>query len=546
MLAMCPGPVNAARLSLALPPPSAEVLALVDADGPELRGCRTVPLEVGSASVRWLGAIARGEAQTARRIVLTVREDREAVTGVEAERPVAGVEPRRLIPGTQLLPLPPPRLFGSPERARVEQGPLEFTLACEAGAQPAGAVFPLGNPSPGAALALDLDASGDDGFRAQVIAADEVATDTGLALTGSEDRRSGRLPVPAAASVSLVASCPPAAGRLRVSGGALISTRAVAFERPAAWMWSAARWRDQSAELLTAAQKLGLGTIYISVPIAAGEVVEPDRLADFVARAKAAAIDIVAVEGDPDMIAGRGRAEAIARARALAAYQAAVPVASRLGGLQYDIEPYLLGGFAVDPAAIWQSWGDTLRQLAAAFGSRVDAVIPYWIMASGGGSAALSRAASSLRRITVMAYRTAPQAIIAAAEPTLAWADDHAVPALVALEAGPLPSERRDSYVPAVVGELHLIPLGPVAAAVLFKEARAGPQGRVFRYSHAVRIDTRRISFDGNTALMTRVAAGISPDLAAWSSMRGLAFHGLTELDPLAAGSPLVVQENVP
>lgn len=507
---------------------------MVDAGTPQLERCRIIPLGVSAGRVRWLGVLSDDDAKAARRIVLTLREDRHTVVTAEAEPAVARAEPRRLMPRSELFPFEDARLFGSGERAHVEQKPTHVTLNCSSGNEPAGVVFALGRPSYGASLAVELAGEGGAGFRAQVTAQGETATRAGVPFIGPADRRIVSLPVPAADNVALVLSCPAGEGRFRLTR-AVVASRGVAdFGRPAAWVWSIPRWRDQGDELLATARGLGIGTLYISVPIEGGKVTEPGRLADFVTRAASAGIAIVAVEGDPDMAYGEGRAEALARARALAAYQAGAPSVSRLAGVQYDIEPYLLSGFTVDPTAVWRAWAESISQLAEALGDRIDAVVPYWVMASPGGREAMMAARPALRQATIMTYRTAPRAIVGAAEPVLAWASANALPVSVALESGPLPPERRDTFLPAQAGQLRVISLGPVAAIVLFDDVREQTPGRAFRFSHSTRVDLTRVSFFGDGASLLQATAAITPDLAAWPATRGLAFHGVAALDPTA------------
>jgi hypothetical protein len=538
LIALCPAAVEGSRLDVVVSAPAGETLALVEAGAPGLERCRTVPLGVGAERVRWLGVLATDEARSARRIVLTVRDDRKKTTTAEVERSPAPVTARRLMPRKELFPLDASRLFGEGERARVQEAPTHVDLFCTSGDSPAGAVFKLGIPSRGAALAVELEAEGDAGFHAQVTAQDETATGAGVPLAGTRGL-SARLPVPAADAVALVVSCPPEGGRIRLTRGTVKSARVPDFGRPAAWVWAPERWRDQPQDLLAAAKKLGIGTLLITVPIDGAGVAEPARLAEFVARARSQSIAVAAVEGDPNMVTDSGRAEALARARALAAYQAAAGEGGRLAGVQYDIEPYFLPGFALDPAAAWRAWAESLAQLAAAFGAPVDVAVPYWMMESPGGADALSALRPRLRRVTIMAYRTAPDAIVAAAEPILAWAVTTGLPVDVGLESGPLPAERRDTFIAADVGELHVIPLGQLAAVVLLDGADAAAQGRAFRFSHSMRVDLRRVSFAGAAAPLAQVMAAVAPDLAAWPAMRGFALHGLADLDPTAAASPV-------
>jgi hypothetical protein len=297
-------------------------------------------------------------------------------------------------------------------------------------------------------------------------------------------------------------------------------------------------WKSHSAELLAAAARFSLGRLYVSVPSANAKVVDPSALASFVAAAHAASIDVMAVEGDPDMISGEGRANALARAHALARYNASAAPQERLDGVQYDIEPYLGSGYAARSDVVWQLWAETLQGLSTALGQRIDAVVPYWMLESAAARTALDQVAPSLDRLTIMAYRTDPSAIISAAAPLLAWSASNGLAATVALEVGTVAQERRKVYVKAPEGDLHVIRFDDVAAVVVLDRVRTGPTDRAYRLSHSVPSNPARVSFEGDARAAFAVAAEIASDLAAWPSVQDFAFHGLTPVTINAVAGP--------
>jgi hypothetical protein len=296
---------------------------------------------------------------------------------------------------------------------------------------------------------------------------------------------------------------------------------------PAAWVWEPRRWLDDPAELVAAASDTGVGAFYITVPIEAGAVQAPESLAAFIARCRAAGIEVYAVEGDPGMITGTGLDLAVTRAHALAHYRSSHPQAA-LDGVQYDIEPYLLPSFGAAPKPGWQRWSAALRALADALGEPVDAVIPFWIEDSPGGEAALAEARPALRSVTIMAYRTKPEQIMAAAAPALLFAERAGLPATVALEAGPIAQDRRRIYRPADTGDLHLAALGDISAALLLDKPRPAAGTRAFRQSHFILSDPGNVSFLGRMPELRAAAAELSQTLSAYPAAQRIAFHGLS------------------
>jgi hypothetical protein len=301
---------------------------------------------------------------------------------------------------------------------------------------------------------------------------------------------------------------------------------AVLPKSPAAWVWEPRRWMDDPAGLSAAASGAGIGALYITVPIEAGSVKAPGSLAAFIERCRAAGIEVYAVEGDPAMITGKGLELAVSRASALAQYRSVYPQAP-LAGVQYDIEPYLLPSFGTAPKTGWQRWSATLLTLAAALGEPVDAVIPFWIEDSPGGETALAEVRPALRAVTVMAYRTRPEQILAVAAPALLFAERAGLPATVGLEAGPIAQDRRSIYRPAATGDLHLAVLGDISAALLLDKPRPAANTRAFRQSHFIRSDPGNVSFLGRLPQLHAATAELSRALTAYPAAQRIAFHGL-------------------
>ena len=542
VVALCRSPIASARHLVLLPQPDGPPLNLVVATVGELPAgadCRVVSTEFPLEAVTWLGAVQSNELDADSRIGLTFSEADQKILALEVEPREPSQPSRQLVPRTEVLPVANFRVFGGEERVSAKPDVTAFEIVCWPGQQQAGAVLDLGDAPPAGAFALELQVEATEGFFGQVIGAHQEARDRGVEIpSGHDAARSLMLPIVAGGSKALVITCPGAEGRLRLTRGIVRSAATRSLDRPSAWAWEPEMWKSHTAELLAAASRLGLGRLYVSIPSTNAKVVDPSALASFVAAAHAFSIDVMAVEGDPDMISGEGRANAVARAHALARYNASAAPQEQLDGVQYDIEPYLGSGYAARSDVVWQLWAETLHELSTALGQRVDAVVPYWMLESAAAWTALDQVVPILDRLTIMAYRTDPSAIISAAAPLLAWSSSKGLAAIVALEVGTVAQERRKVYVKAPKGDLHVIRFDDVAAIVVLDRVRTGPTDRAYRLSHSVSSNPARVSFDGDTRAAIAAAAQTASDLAAWPSAHGFAFHGLTPLTANAvAGS---------
>jgi hypothetical protein len=294
-------------------------------------------------------------------------------------------------------------------------------------------------------------------------------------------------------------------------------------------MWEPARWADDPIRLVEDAATHRIGMLFVPLRIENGQLLQQDRLARFVRLARRQGISVVAVEGDPAMILEEGRKGAVARAEAIARYQRGSSPEERLAGVQYDIEPYLLPSFETERERILGAWAETVAALEGTLGEGMDLVLPFWIADRQDGRLLLDRIRPHVRRITIMAYRTEADAVTSAAEPLLAWGSENGVPVTVGLEAGFVADEVHHRYVPAAEGELHLVGIGDITAAVLLDGAYEGLPGATFRLDLTTTIAGSRISFLGDTSRMMEVARETEGRLSAWSAFSGLAFHGFLE-----------------
>lgn len=295
--------------------------------------------------------------------------------------------------------------------------------------------------------------------------------------------------------------------------------------RKSAWIWEEARWRKNPEFLLKTGRDGGYDRFWIGVAIDGGAVSHPEALAGFIAKAEKAGLVIGVVEGDPEMISRKGLTYATRRAKALAAFNNAHPKTT-IKHLQYDIEPYLLQRYVRDPSGTAMAWAESLVSLSAAYGSRVDVVIPFWLLETPGGRAALDAAEPYMSGLTVMAYRTGAEEIASVARAGLQWAEPRGVPGEIALENAPVPDEHIRIYRRAQKGELALLFSAEERCVQLYKQPRSNAAQLLFRYSHTVTAPASRVSFLGNEAALEGAIAHVIPRLSVYDSLQGFAVHG--------------------
>lgn len=423
--------------------------------------------------------------------------------------------------------------FGEEQRAAGARGDDGLTLNCRAGAAPAGLVLSGGARLPeGARLSLRWRALSGDGFMIGVAAgtgeprrfsplmADEGLVSIDNALSSPDEMR-----------ITIV--CPAAGGRL-VLGDLRLLTDDAGSKAPssAAWAWRPALWQEKPDELIADIAMLGVSRLFVSVDIDPDNgVASADRFAAFIRSAHATGLKIVVVEGDAGMALPQGRAHALARLAAIHAYQEAATADTRIDGLQYDIEPYLLPEFLTEPARVMHGWAETIAALRRATSLELEMVLPFWLASDEHAARHVLPALEASRsRIAIMAYRTGIHAIQCAAEPLLAWSSKAGLSARVALEAGPLPDETTQTFVSARNGALVLeqAPDGSVRA-VLYDFPIAGQKGRRFAFSHELIAPASAVSFLGDRRRFLATAEKMQSILRAWPSFAGLAFHGMIE-----------------
>lgn len=509
--------------------PDGRTVVKTAADGPA-GTCQVAELPVPPAAIRW-GQWLPHAAEPGASLVLDGTGQGLEFTPGSARWHRSDAPPDRgpaLPLGTNLLAVAALRPFGAEERTTTARSGEAIRIACSVGSKPAGVVLDL---SPqrlpdGARLRIRLQADRAPGFRAGVAprgGTPEHWTDLGA---GGGDIDPAGAPGDA---WWLVIACPDDPGELSLESAVLVPEPAPS--RPvgyAAWAWAPHLWRDEGVRLLARASALGLDRLFVAVAIADGAIRDEAAFGRFVADARRLGIAVTVVEGDPAMALPEGRAVALRRLEALRTYQARAPEPARLEGVQYDIEPYILPAYAAEPAVVQRGWGDTIAALGAASGPlALDFVLPFWLAGDEAAGAVLPQLQRTAASITIMAYRTAPEAVQAAAEPLLAWASHQGIPARVALEAGPLGNEVARTYTPSPEGDVWVVPIPDGAVALILNGRMRLPVGQGFALAREDVSPADRVSFLGDQARMRAVANHSLTMFRAWSAFEGFAFHGL-------------------
>ncbi|MGB3290473.1 MAG: hypothetical protein WBA83_14475 [Burkholderiaceae bacterium] len=445
--------------------------------------------------------------------------------------------------GSSLLGALSPHGFGSEERARIVQDSNQgYTVHCSAGQAPAGVLWrpDSGRLPAGARAELRIRARGDSGFQWGVAAPGKDAVLLRPVAASGPTGLEAAIPLDAVSAAlggehaSFVLMCPARAASLTIQSIELRPLQAVGEGLRAAWNWTAEHWRADPAALIARAEALGLRRLYVALDVEpSGEkVVGADLLAAFVAMASSRGMAVWAVEGDPGMATPQGREQALRRLRALHAYQADVEPSARLGGVQYDIEPYLLPAYRTDPRAVAQEWARTIQALNRHSTLKLDMVLPFWLPQSPMGDTVLGALRKTKGSLTIMAYRVDPLAIQRVAEPLLAWGAAAGIPVYVALEAGPLDDELTQFYTEAPAGlpaSLWLTTNEEGGTAVLLPKPVLLSQGKGYNASGQQPAPASLVSFKGNHQAMLAASRQLQPVLRAWPSYAGMAYHGLLD-----------------
>ncbi len=308
-----------------------------------------------------------------------------------------------------------------------------------------------------------------------------------------------------------------------------------------AWLWSPSLWQDTPELVWQLQTHQHLGGIYVTVPVNDdGEVRDPLALAAFISAASQRNLKVWAVIGDPRDVLAASRAALQTRLEAYKLYNQSVAAGEKLKGVQLDIEPYLLPGFALAQSHWRDSYLGVVAFAHEQLGKELalDLVMPgWWGTHPDWGNQLLEALAMPDLSITVMNYQTDPARLRRAAEPFLLFGQRTGTPVRMALETGRLPDETRRYYAGnARTGELWLLDVHGNGVLLLLSAKVAGLAGQGFSFTGEKRVSASDTTFAGNLPLLDDVMGEVESQWSNWPTFAGIALHGLEAA--LTAGEP--------
>ncbi|CUW41616.1 conserved protein of unknown function [Magnetospirillum sp. XM-1] len=538
----CAGPEAAGTHGRSRPvfQPPGERRWLTLGDGIPAEGCRATPIPVAAGQVVWFGPLPDGPGRFERGVSL---QGPAGSGGFEVseihfadEAPAAPSPPEPMPLGADILPMLDIRPFGTEERAGLERRADQAILSCRPGEQPAGFVLaqPQRTMPPLSGLSVRLKVEGDGGAWWFGLSDAPRQQQQNPLLLGRLDGGAPQLPIPdlswGEAGFSAMVECPRAGGTLKLSSMELTAAASVQTPLRSAWMWRPAHWRETASSLIEHLVRHDARMVYVTVPVGDGGVEEADRLGAFIAEAGRRGIAVWAVIGDPHAVLPSERPRFEQWAGAYAAYNTANPPDRRLAGLQLDIEPYLLPGYAQDPAAWDAAYVETANAVAqAGAGLPVEAAVPVWFGSASRRERILDRLGPEIQSLAVMDYRTDPRRIVDGAQPFLAWAMARKKGIRIAVEFGPLADEEIRMYraSPTRRGELWRIALDGGDALVLMDQQAEDPAGTPLALAGKSVAPGSALTFHGADARIDDILRALERQLAPWPSFLGMAIHGV-------------------
>ena len=428
--------------------------------------------------------------------------------------------------------------FGVEGRASASRSNGRIALECSPGQRAAGMILRM--PFHGLPHAIPLSVSvsyiADGAFEAALSDTQRTASGDPLPLARLRSARTTiRLDIPRQGLdsdlvESFTIACPRRAARFEMTS---LEIRPK-IERPAAtqrasWVWQPDRWMNSPEALLDRFAKTGVRTLFVTVPINMQEetVAHAHELERFVNAATKRGLKIWAVVGDPGAVIESERAVFARHPVAYARYNSSVPATAQLGGIQFDIEPYLNAGYALDPAAWYEAYLDTLRQLRQASGLPIEVDVPFWWADQQTANGPLmDRLAAVTDGVTVMDYRTDTAQIKRLALPFLEWRARQQRTVRIALESGPIPDEVQRHYRPAPSGEMALVAVGTRHVLLELDRAQSFPAATpTFQLSHATPVPASATTFAGRHDALLQLLPELEKLWSAWPSFAGIALH---------------------
>jgi hypothetical protein len=300
------------------------------------------------------------------------------------------------------------------------------------------------------------------------------------------------------------------------------------------WVW---KYRDALKDpdaVLATCLRLGCQRMLIQMP----DLDDPETFwkayADFLNTAHGRHIEVFALDGYPEAV--EAPEPLILKIRKLLN----LVESQSLDGVQLDLEPYLLEGWAMDEGA-YSRYLDTVDAIKAVLsGTRFSMVMPFWFTSQLVRDRPVAFAVMDrVDEVAVMTYRTDVAELQAIAEDNLRYGDLAGVPVWLAIETRPLPIERQVVLKRSPRRDLADAYLDRNSPQVIFRTPPLqSDSSGWFRVHHRVTVTSERLSFAGQSQRAVLKAWDQVLKAMPHASLAGVLIHDLEGFRTLAEGKP--------
>lgn len=503
--------------------------------------CVCKQLDVDADEISWLGLISFGKsARIDKRVILQGERSgkKTRLSEIIADRPEQVFDLSNTLAVEQnLVDDFSIRSFGVEQRAQYSVENHRLKLQCRAGQKPAGLLFDVDNKKLSSSHKLRLSVSYSSQQHFQLGMADDnrfIKGDPVITLLPAAtdvltiDIPYAKLDMSQNIHWSLI--CPADDAEISIGNFELLLTgnRKEKSSRDL-WIWRAEAWRQRRDKLFALLSKYNAKRVFISVEMdePKAEILDAKELQAFITEAKHRAIDVWAVEGDPHATLPGGQEQFVRRAKILQHYNLNSTEDGRFAGVQYDIEPYLVKGWSLDQEQWFIAYVETLRQIKQQLTAPLEIAVPFWWQFKSVNNALLLDAvAPYIDSVNVMNYRTDVELIKKFAQPFLDWGLHANKQVSIALEAGPVPDERRWHFRKHHSGSLLHLKAFPQPVLILLDTEISSSVGDTFSLYQETVLAGDIVSFQKDPARLVELLPQLELLWSQWPSFAGISLHG--------------------
>ncbi|WP_410768201.1 hypothetical protein [Fontibacillus sp. BL9] len=220
----------------------------------------------------------------------------------------------------------------------------------------------------------------------------------------------------------------------------LLVIRPSSSEAKATWLWNTKLIQQHSEDIVAFAKKQRVKIIFLQI----GGDVKEESYRNFVRTASSSGIEVHALNGKPEWALREHRQEADDFLDWVEKYNAESQPEERFGGVQFDVEPYLLDDWEKRQASIVKEWVENIHRWIEAGkdgGIEVGAAVPFWLdgidYPGADKKIPLNRwMVDKFDYVAIMAYRDEAGRIYTAAKATLEEGDRQNKDVWVGVELG--------------------------------------------------------------------------------------------------------------